>query len=402
MAFSNCYGSAVLQVPRTVSQSYLGGLTRLNNTILSSYPQTSCAFLSLPVPTPNGWTTIGCLQTGDKVFDENGLSVTVTSVSPITEKPCYELTFSDGNVIKASADAMWLTWTHNTRKAYKRCKVNGWTAKSSPSVISTQEIKDTLTIGNRGDTNHSIQLACPLQYHERNLSIDPYLLGLWLGDGTATSPEIATNDGEILDSISLLGYKIRKDIDDKYLYYIGKLDGKTRYRQCGRYYGNKSESLSSQLKELGLYRNKHVPEQYLYGSIEQRQALLMGLMDTDGTIGKSGSCTFDNTNKHLTDAVAYLAISLGIKVGGQEKRARLYGKDCGIVYRVWFTPRIPVFRLSRKLQRQRLAGVKATQYHRYIVDVQESSPSAVCSLKIASNSGLFLVSKACVSIYGDA
>lgn len=398
--FNKYCGPTVLQVPRAVSQSYYGGLTKVNNTILPLCPQPSSSFLSLPVPTPLGWTTIGQLQIGDSVFDENGSPVTVISISPIISKPCYDMVFSDGNTIKAGIDSQWLTWTHNARKAYYRCKANGWIAKSSPSVVTAQEIKNTLTIGSREDTNHSVMLASALQYSKKDFFLDPYMLGLWLGDGTSTSPEVATSDNEIIDSITSLGYEVRKDVDDKYLYYIGKLSGKTRYRQCGRYYGYKADSLSSQLRALGLYRNKHIPEQYFYGSVEQRQSLLMGLMDTDGTIGKSGSCTFDNTNKSLADAVAYLAVSLGIKIGRQQKRATLYGKDCGIVYRVWFTPQIPVFRLSRKLQRQQLTGVKATQYHRYIVDVHESLPSTVRSLKVASESGIFLVSSGCILTYG--
>ena len=75
----------------------------------------------------------------------------------------------------------------------------------------------------------------------------------------------------------------------------------------------KPVSVQAKLKAIGVFGNKHIPDQYLRASVEDRLSLLQGLMDTDGTIGKVGECEFCNTNRRLAENVKELAISLGLK-----------------------------------------------------------------------------------------
>jgi hypothetical protein len=102
----------------------------------------------------------------------------------------------------------------------------------------------------------------------------------------------------------------------------------------------------------------------------QRVALLQGLMDTDGYVDKVGRCEFTSTRECLADAVVELAASIGLRPVKSKKRATLNGIDCGPAYLVKFSPNRPVFRLPRKLERQRLAGTH--HLFRAIVDVREA------------------------------
>lgn len=344
------------------------------------------------IPTVTGWSTMGDLRVGDMLFDETGKPTKVTFVTPIMHgHTCYNVVFSDGSVITADAEHQWLTSTHAVRKSATR----GGTIQ--PSVVTTEEIKATLLQGKRGDCNHSIPVCGPLQCEPQFLLIDPYVLGAWLGDGTSKAAEITGIDLEILQEIERAGYLVKARAVQK---------GKTpRYsigvRPCqrdastGRTIAN--GSLHSQLRSLGVLKNKQVPKHYLRASAEQRLALLQGLMDTDGSAQVGGFCEFLCCNASVSYAVYDLCISLGIKATMAIERATLYGKDCGPRYRVSFTPYIPVFRLPRKLARLHQGkSQRVRQLTRYIVAVREVPSVPVCCIQVDSDSHLFLAGRSCI------
>ena len=128
-------------------------------------------------------------------------------------------------------------------------------------------------------------------------------------------------------------------------------------------------SLHSRLRAAGLIGNKHVPAAYLRASASQRLALLQGLMDTDGGCERRGSyVSFTNCNRRLADAVAELAVSLGMKVRRDDRPAMLDNVARGTAYRVSFTPTVPVFRLTRKAAGLRFDGAQQLRrHHRMIV-----------------------------------
>jgi hypothetical protein len=79
--------------------------------------------IDTPIPTPDGWKTMGELREGDLVFDENGHPTRVTFATGVMEgRPCFDVVFSDGTVITADGDHQWLTTTHAARKAKSRCR----------------------------------------------------------------------------------------------------------------------------------------------------------------------------------------------------------------------------------------------------------------------------------------
>lgn len=356
--------------------------------------------LDTPVPTPDGWATMGTLEVGDQVFDELGNPCEVTFVSHVqVDRPCYEVEFSDGSKIVADGQHQWLTWTKTARKAAGRRTGNisgralppQCRPRSFPGIVTTEEIAATLWAGR--EHNHSVEVAGALQLPHRDLLVPPYVLGAWLGDGSSRGAEITLSeaDSEIIEHISAAGYQAKKQAGSP---------GKTPRFSIGKQdeQGRSSPScLRSQLRELGVFGAKHVPEDYLRASEEQRLALLQGLMDTDGSVSRGGHCEFTTTSVPLAGGVFELIVSLGFKPVLTTGRARLNGKDCGEKYRITFTPHCPVFRLARKLQRQHGGKAQARRVgRRYIVGVRPVPSVPVCCIQVSSQSHLFLAGRTMV------
>ena len=155
-----------------------------------------------------------------------------------------------------------------------------------------------------------------MYYPPQPLPVDPYVLGIWLGDGTSSKAEVTVGHGDeqILDEIKAAGYAVWP-ASNPAAYRIGGLShrhvGRIRDTATGQFAPD--GSLASEFEAMGLLRNKHVPEMYLRGSIEQRLALLQGLMDSDGYVDEYGRCEFISTNERLSDSVVELAAGLGLR-----------------------------------------------------------------------------------------
>jgi deoxycytidine triphosphate deaminase len=345
--------------------------------------------LDTPVPTPQGWRTMGELEPGDLVFDETGApTAVIDATAPMLDRPCREVIFSDGQRIVADASHQWLTLDKSSRDHHR----------SSARIRTTDEIAQRLRV--HGEMNHQVPLAGPVQYATRlDLPIEPYTLGAWLGDGTTTAANITAWDAEVLEQISGDGYAVRRLAYGPNLFRIGGT-GQTRDVLSGRYVRN--GSLSSRLRDLGMRDGKYVPRAYLEAGVGQRMALLQGLMDTDGFVDDvAGRCEFTSTNRNLADGVVELAASLGFRPILSEGRAMLNGIDHGPKYRVKFTPDRPVFRLSRKLARQKPADAR---FHRFrAIDVVRDIASVpVRCIQVAASSGMFLVSRSFIPTHNSS
>jgi len=251
--------------------------------------------------------------------------------------------------------------------------------RTGPRVVTTREIRDSLRAG--GYVNHSIGVCGPLEYPEQDVPVDPYVLGCWLGDGHSAGAQLFSADSEIIANIEAAGFEVRKQAFSPYAWGI--------------------IGLRKRLHLLGLLGNKHVPDVYLRSAPKQRLALLQGLMDTDGNNGRNGSVEFTNTNRRLAEAVVALALSLGHKAALHERRATLNGRDCGPKYVVTWTPPDPVFRLSRKLARQKLTGHRGVQRVRYVVDVRPVPTRPVRCITVDAPDHLYLASRACVPTHNS-
>lgn len=277
-----------------------------------------------PIPTPRGWTTMADLKVDDVILAGDGTPTTVRYKSGLRRLTCYKVTFSDGSSMICDADHLWLT---RTRKP-----------QHGQSVKGIEEIRDTVTA--HGRPNHAVPVGQALDLPARNdLTIDPYLLGVWLGDGATDAARISTADKEVLVAFEDAGYTVR---------HVSRYD----YGITGEQRWSRDASFQGQLRSLGVLGHKKIPGKYLRGSYLQRLALLQGLMDSDGTCSPKGQCFFENTNKDLAEQTLELVRTLGIKARLYEGRAVLRGEDKGPKYRVSFYPRTPVFRLERKASRQ--------------------------------------------------
>jgi hypothetical protein len=401
-----------------------------NMLILASSGAGKALALDTPLPTPDGWTTMGQVAVGDQVINQDGCPVTVTGTSDFQfGRTCYEVVFDDGSTIVADADHLWVTQTAASRHR---------PVPGPPLPITTEQIKATLrTVTSRAEANHAVPVCCPLDLPAQELPIDPYLLGAWLGDGSSHTPAITVGNGDIqiLEEIRAQGYtvqaadQVRPNVAR---YYIGKSRNRGELSHCSKGHPRTEENtyrpknsktgnaqryckpcmdentarrrgrafvpastevvqleMFDHLKALRLLRNKHIPAAYFRGSQRQRLALLQGLMDTDGTVDTRGRCEFTSTNERLAEGVRELLCSFGIKAAVRKGTARLHGIDCGPKYRVCFTTTLPVFRLKRKVERLPTL-VRPTQKYRYVVDVRPVPSVPVRCIVVDTPSHLFL------------
>lgn len=295
---------------------------------------------------------MGDVREGDTLFDESGKPCRVTFATPVQYKrDCYRLTFADGSEITADADHQWTVYSRS--KHGRRL------------TLTTADMLDDYLIGRREDRNernYSVDVAGAIECPAADLPIPPYTLGVWLGDGKSDGAAIYLHDDdiEIIGHVRDDGFPARKT-KRKYEWSIS--DGvRNRTKDC----------LKSRLKAIGLICNKHIPQVYLRASIEQRFALLQGLMDTDGTASKAGQCEFVGVNYGLCRGVLELVRSLGMKATWKEDRARLNGRDCGARYRVqfWSYSDSPVFRLARKAHRLKPRPSHSRNFRNYIVSIK--------------------------------
>ena len=369
--------------------------------------------LDTPIPTVGGWTTMCDVRAGDLVFTELGQPCRVIAAHE-AEIPvrAYRLTFDDGSQIDAGGEHKWLTFdtkellalTHRSsewraaRRKKRPSRASGLrTAKFTQSIsarnsanppqslpLPTGTIRTTDEIANtlrprRGVANHAIAVAEPLVLPGVQLPLDPYLLGVWLGDGTSASGSITSADPEIIDAFSRGGFTVNK--------------------QSGLYaYG--IHGLSPKLRQLGLLKNKHIPPVYLRASREQRLALVQGLMDTDGSANESGQAEFTNTNPRLMAGILELLISLGQKARITTGRAMLRGRDCGPKYRIKWTASEIVFRLKRKRDRQKLS-TRRTKRFRYVTDCQPITPIPMRCITVDNPTGLYLAGRAMIPTHNS-
>lgn len=299
--------------------------------------------LDTPIPTPSGWSTMGALAVGDRVFDETGRPCRVTGATEVMlGRPCYRVKFSDGAEIVADAEHLWATSALRTggRRGPKAATLP---RKGGEALRTTAEIAASLRT--RQGWNHRVAIAGALMLPEADLPIPPYTLGAWLGDGDSDAARLtmATADVGIAEAIRAEGVTVERQ---------GAVDG-----SAGRYLLGRGH-LQRQLRELALLGEKHIPAAYLRAGAGQRLELLRGLMDTDGFCSTpQGQSEFTTTSARLKEDVLELLRSLGFKVGCCAGRATLEGRDCGPKWRLTFTAPadLPVFRLQRKAGRQRSA-----------------------------------------------
>jgi hypothetical protein len=342
--------------------------------------------LDTPIPVPGGWSAIEEIRKGDLVFDERGRQCRVVGASPVFQKRrCYRITFSNGDSIISDECHKWQVverrWPTNPQ----------WKIK----ILTTKELCPE---------KHRIEIAKPLETSETKLPIDPYFLGVWLGDGKSSDASITTSDEDVEELRKILILKGNK---------VGTIRKYGWRVPCFTVHGQRGA-----LVRLGLLNNKHIPPIYLRASERQRRELLAGLMDTDGHVDKKTfRCEFSNTSARLISDVAELLSSLGIKftrsVFWAEGKKRTFpsGKTyaCSQAERLRFSenPKLKVFNLSRKsrdhkAKRGRLGYTPRKTKYLQIVSIEACKSVPVKCLQVDSHSHLFLVGRTMIPTHNTA
>ncbi|CAA6817681.1 MAG: Replicative DNA helicase (EC [uncultured Sulfurovum sp.] len=173
-----------------------------------------------------------------------------------------------------------------------------------------------------------------IDFSEKNLEIEPYFLGIWLGDGTSSNVEIATQDNEIVNYLGQYSDRLSLLVNS---YFV---EGKCPMYRIGKGYTGgdvkKDISLQKKLRDMNLLNNKHIPKNYLINSRKNRLQLLAGLIDSDGYYDdKYHVMEITQKSKKLSEQIKFLADSLGFKCSFKSKMARIksIGYECE-VYRV--------------------------------------------------------------------
>ena len=310
---------------------------------------------STAVPTPDGWTTHGQLSVGSQLFHPSGKIVRVLAVSEKTPANVL-VTFTDGSAFRCHENHVW--------SLYDR-------ARGILKNVSTTQLLRTKPASR---TRFQVTPCAALAYDGTELSIDPYTLGAWLGDGSAGKPCITgtTTDNAIIAKIERAGYAVstrcvHSTTGCVTTYFSG--DNVEDVGLTPRRNGKRPGRLSQELMALGIFYKKRIPEKYQRLTTAHRLELLAGLIDTDGSVDKHSRATISTVSQELATDVMELCTGLGFRPYIQTAEPRL--STSGIqgrkkIYIVGFQPtvEIPVALPRKRIERlaaQRKAGVQSAE-----------------------------------------
>lgn len=330
--------------------------THENRFIITKFPRQSGKALALdtPILTTTGMKTMGDINVGDIVYGKNGKPTSVLFTSDVMiNRNCYRVTFDNGEEIVADAEHLWeisnSDWEHRKK------------------VMTTSEVLNVLEKKLNNGSGVYVDVPEAVQYDSKELPINPYLLGLWLGDGTKASGAITAHVSD-------------------YEHYTTKIDDQYLVRQENNVVYFRIKGLTRKLRFVGVLNNKHIPNEYLTSSVDQRLELLRGLMDSDGNVCKKGACEFYQKEGKLISDVRYLLSSLGIK---SRIRKKIIG-DKNYYTLAFTTDKFEVFSLPRKKTNQKNCFGSNVNKRLYIKSIVEEKSVPVKCIGVDNEDKLFL------------
>ena len=347
--------------------------------------------------TPYGWQKMGEITLGDEVIGSDGKATEVIGVFPQGRKKVYRLTMTDGSSAVACAEHLWQVRTLEDKRRNK-----------PPRVLETREM-----IGNFR-RNHQYRyelplLSAPVEFSCQQIPLEPYSLGLLLGDGCVTdktSPSFTTADVELVDYL-------RNGLSEMNLNFRRKsmIDYTITNPLAGRG-GNKFEPIRNpltqvlrQLKLSGTYSStKFIPENYLFNSAEIRLAVLQGLLDTDGgpvtQINRNCRIQYSTTSERLKNDVIFLVRSLGGVASCRKRKAEgrkpgfangraIYNRTDAFVLDIRLPENLEPFRLQRKADIYHSFG--GGRPMRFIKNIELIGEAETQCISVAALDSLYLV-----------
>ncbi len=341
---------------------------------------------SEPVLTPKGWVKMGDIKIGGKIIGSDGNQQYVIGVYPQGVRTIYKVEFTDNTFVNCDEEHLWSVNTLNMRTA--KTRVDGksvYKPNYGYKVVKTSDMMNF--IKKRGRYNYRLPVVSPINFNEKDVLINPYLLGLLLGDGSIcdSGVRISTKDDELFDNISHLNehssYNEYFRVETKSIKSI-----------------NLKVGIKQRLNEYGLLNkksnNKFIPKDYLYNSAENRVSLLQGLMDTDGYVNKNGTVQFTTVSEQLCDNVRELVLSLGgtAKINTKVPTYTYDGvkKEGQLAYTITmsFANNIVPFKLLRKVSKY----YKREKYveQKYVKSITYSHDEEATCIKVSNPDELFV------------
>ena len=342
--------------------------------------------LTAKILTPSGWETMGDMKEGKQVMTPSGRVAEVVAVHPAEGlRSVYRVTCDDGSVTEASGDHWWeiRTGTPSTH------------GSAEPKLVTTEEMKALVDTGKRWKRAYLPAVSVDFAAVEHVIS--PYAMGSLLGDG-----HLAPNHGA-----SLIAHV--SDADEQFTYVRDGLPEWVELRFIngvrpsirevrlidtswapGR---GRTNRLCDELARLGvrgsIHHQKHIPDEYMFDSRENRIELLRGLMDTDGTLrGEKVSGVFSTVSSRLADQVADLVRSLGGDASISHRPSMLNGTPTGrTAYKVSVRTSFSPFRLARKSSQWRAPSLSRK---RRVVSVEYVREDVVQCIEIDDPQHLYL------------
>lgn len=261
------------------------------------------------IPTPSGNRKVEDIRPGDFLFGQDGLPTKVLAIHPQpSQKEIWKVTFADGRVAECCGEHLW-EYRYETHRGY------GYRVENIQTIYERSlKLKNGLKNSDGRGYRFHIKMNQPVEYSGKKQSLSPYAMGALLGDGSFRysnqnkSLVFSSADAEIPTLIA-------NSLGDKY---YARKSSEKNYSWTFRHEDNPTHPLwvKELLKDYPDLWNmksedKYIPEEYLYGSVNQRLCLLQGLMDTDGSIDEKGRTSFTTISPRLRDNFIELCHSLG-------------------------------------------------------------------------------------------
>ncbi|GLZ33983.1 hypothetical protein Lesp02_61710 [Lentzea sp. NBRC 105346] len=345
-----------------------------------------------PVLTPDGFRPIGSLRVGDLVIGSNGEPTPVLGVYPQGEKDIYRVSAQDGSSTLSCGDHLWTVRTASDRRRNKPWR-----------VLETKEMIGNLRAAHARRYELPL-LSAPVCHPEREVPMDPYALGLLLGDGCmtgSTTPTFATMDPELALALDVrvpgIGVRRKSEVD----YTINRL------RMPGDVI-TLENPVTAILRRLGLLgtrsHSKFIPDEYLHNTAEVRLGVLQGLLDTDGgpvtQLGRTCRIQYTTTSPRLRDGVIEIVRSLGgvayvrCRVAEGRKPGLAKGREVGYRHDAYVIDiRLPEgvepFRLPRKRDKYHAAGGGGRPM-RFIDSIEPAGRAEAVCIQVAAEDSLYV------------
>ena len=313
------------------------------------------------IATPDGFVEMGSLKVGDEIWNPDGNTTKVLEIYEQGFKDVYQLELADGRTVRCGANHLWEVICANNHFKHKVFKTHD---------LLNNGLFNEVTVNGKKYNSYKYYLPPinPVTYSEKQQNIPAYTLGALLGDGALTkrTPKISSIDDEILNKIQKQlgdGFEFKYDPTTTCEYRIVDKERflhKSEFKN-GQYGVNRLHRWLDELDLCVSCQYKYIPDNYKYGSVEQRYELIRGLMDTDGYISKDGSMSFVNTSKQLVDDFVEVLRSLGLICtvskrapgsGGTYNGRKIFGTKFSYVVYIKGNP--DIFYLSRKRNRIKL------------------------------------------------